>query len=278
MLSRSASLASRDRSSELELECVVREGSFGKIYRGRYKATSSTVAVKVVQESREVRNEIHFLSKCSSPFVVGYFGSFANGPERWVITEYCGGGFVSDLIKKIESNNCPMPEKCIRAVCSGVLAGLNFLHSMDVCHRDIRCSNILLTKAGYVKLTGFTLSTELDQVTKKYTSVVGSPCWMAPEVTSQECYDDKVDMWSLGITTIELTEGTPPLSNSNPLQAMRTARTTSIMDFIDLCCKKDPTERIDSKSLMEHSFVQNDIVRDREGRPLFPWRFFSNVS
>ena len=70
-----------------------------------------------------------------------------SGPNRWVITDYCGGGFVSDLIKKGESNY-PMPEPCVRAVCSGVLAGLIFLHSIAVCHRDVRCSNILVTNAG----------------------------------------------------------------------------------------------------------------------------------
>ena len=136
-----------DRSSELELEHVVSQGSFGKIYRGRYKATSCMVAAKVVPESAEVRNEIFFLSKCSSSFTVGYFGSFLSGSERWVITDYCHGGLVSDLVTKFGSNGS-FPEPCIRAVCAGVLAGLDFLHSIDVCHRDIRCRSVLLTNAG----------------------------------------------------------------------------------------------------------------------------------
>mmetsp|Transcript_24429 Transcript_24429/g.52679 ORF Transcript_24429/g.52679 Transcript_24429/m.52679 type:complete len:125 (+) Transcript_24429:159-533(+) len=110
----------QDRPSELEFEHLVSEGSFGKIFRARYKATSAIVAVKVVTESDEIRSEIHMLSKCCSPFIVGYFGSFTCDREMWVVTDYCGGGFVSDLIQR-NGSTLSMPEECIRAVCAGIV-------------------------------------------------------------------------------------------------------------------------------------------------------------
>lgn len=270
-----------DRSSELVLEHVVSEGSFGRIYRARYKATSSIVAVKVVTDSDEVRNEINFLSKCNCPFTVGYFGSFLSGPNMWVVTDYCGGGYVSDLMKGARSDYT-MPENCIRAVCAGIVSALEYLHTVGVCHRDIRCGNILLTNAGYVKLTGFGLSAEVDDVTKKCKSlVVGSHSnsfWIAPEVIQGAHHDCKADVWSLGITTIELAEGAPPHSNLNPLQAIPIISPKPMMDFIDCCCQKDPSERSDSKSLMSHSFVKEEVTRDWMGSPLFPWHLFSKDS
>eukprot|EP00580_Thalassiosira_gravida_P016258 CAMPEP_0201663466 /NCGR_PEP_ID=MMETSP0494-20130426/5259_1 /ASSEMBLY_ACC=CAM_ASM_000839 /TAXON_ID=420259 /ORGANISM="Thalassiosira gravida, Strain GMp14c1" /LENGTH=220 /DNA_ID=CAMNT_0048142067 /DNA_START=149 /DNA_END=808 /DNA_ORIENTATION=+ len=217
-------LKSSNRSSELTLERLVSEGTFGRIFRARYTATSHIVAVKIVAESEDVRNEIHFLSKCCSSFCVGYFGSFVcsvdeNGDcggslNRWVVTDYCGGGFVSDYLTKrkktssggrsrsssdIGNGDCSdvyaMPIECIRAVCAGIVLGLEYLHSIDICHRDIRCGNVLLSNAGYVKLAGFGLSADLDDDTKKCKDIVGSPAWMAPEVAEGILYDGQADIW-----------------------------------------------------------------------------------
>ncbi|KAL7541893.1 hypothetical protein ACHAXR_011350 [Thalassiosira sp. AJA248-18] len=281
-------MASQDRSSELLLEHVVSEGSFGKIFRARYKATGAIVAVKVVTESDEVKNEIHYLAKCNSSFIIGYFGSFLCGTNMWVVTDYCGGGFVSDIIKDVAraKSDYSMPEGCIQAVCAGVLLGLEYLHGADICHRDINCSNILLSNAGFVKLTGFRVSAELDEdPTKKLTSVVGSHYWMAPEVIKEVPYDGKADIWSLGITTIEMAESAPPHSTLDPMEAVflipsKPSPTLAdpdrwgpkIVEFIDCCCKKDPSQRSDSKSLTSHPFVQNEVALGRMGHPLFPWR------
>lgn len=277
-----------DRPSELELEHVVSEGSFGRIFRARYKATSAIVAVKVVLDSDEVRNEIRMLSKCCSPLIVGYFGSFACGQEMWVVTDYCGGGFVSDLIQS-NGGTFSMPVECIRAVCAGIALGLEYLHGVNICHRDIRCSNILLSNAGYVKLTGFGFSDTLDEVDKKRKSVVGSSYWMPPEVIKEAYYDGKADVWSLGITTIEMAEGTPPHSSLDPLSATlaipsKPAPTLvdpdnwgpEMVEFIDWCCKMDPTKRSDLKSLTSHRFIQQEVSRGRLGSPLFPWHLIRN--
>eukprot|EP00581_Thalassiosira_minuscula_P018230 CAMPEP_0183718724 /NCGR_PEP_ID=MMETSP0737-20130205/11902_1 /TAXON_ID=385413 /ORGANISM="Thalassiosira miniscula, Strain CCMP1093" /LENGTH=276 /DNA_ID=CAMNT_0025948335 /DNA_START=274 /DNA_END=1107 /DNA_ORIENTATION=- len=262
-----------DRSSELVLERVVSEGSFGRIFRARYKATSSIVAVKLTPaDSDEVKNEIYFLSKINSPYTVGYFGSFVCGSDMWVITDYCGGGFVSDYLKETTNSDYIMPEDCIQAVCAGVVSALKYLHSVNICQRNIRCSSVLLTNKGYVKLTGFRFSAELDEVTRKCKSIVGSSPWMAPEVRNGEDYDEKADVFSLGMTIIELAEGEPPCSTVKPLQAIRRiVPSENMSDFIDCCCKKDPSERGESKSLTSHPFVQDGVARDWNGLPLFPW-------
>ena len=272
----------RDRSTELDLEHTVATGSFGTIYRARYKATGAIVAVKVTPTSPTVQNEIHFLSKCSSSFVIGYFGSFTVGHDMWVVTDYCGGGFVSDLLNRGEGGigSYTMPEECIRAICAGIVLGLEYLHDVKICHRDVRCGNVLLSNAGYVKLTGFGLSAEINELNERRKSMVGSPYYMAPEVITESPYDHKVDIWSLGISTIEMAEGSPPYSSINPRMIPSIPPPTlaspdnwgqPMGDFIRECCTKDPSERSSAKRLTEHRFIQHSVGRGRMGSPLFPW-------
>lgn len=293
-------MASHDRSSELTLEHIVAEGSFGQIFRARYIATGAIVAVKIVPHSELVQNEIHHLARCNSSFVIGYFGSFlvtpkTGPPNMWVVTDYCGGGFVSDLLTVTEgekTRSCVMPEVCIRAVCASVLLGLQYLHNAaHVCHRDIQCSNILLSNAGYVKLTGFGISAELDEETKQRKSIVGSSYWMAPEVIRGEGYDGKADIWSLGITTIEMAEQVPPLSSVKPLEAMLLIPSKDpptlgdpddwspkMVDFITQCLQPEVGVRLEARDLTDHPFVVNEVAKGKEGKPLFPWRLMKMPS
>jgi len=150
--------------------------------------------------------------------------------------------------------------------------GLEYLHKKEICHRDIKCGNVLLTNDGHVKLADFCVSAELTNTINKRKTVVGSPFWIAPEVIKEAHYDGRADVWSLGITAIEMAEGAPPHSNLNPLRAIflipsKPAPTLAdpdnwspeMLDFIRCCCKKDPAERSDSALLTSHPFVKQEV-------------------
>lgn len=286
---------SNDRSSELELLALLGEGSFGSVYRARHKTVDVIVAVKIVpnagcdtngnptpdSEMDKIMSEIDILSKCDSPFIVGYYECFIKPPmrkesgEMWIVMEFCAGGSMTDLLEAGGSmNGFCMPEDCIRACCASIVLGLEYLHGVaKVCHRDIKCGNVLLTEEGHVKLADFGVSAELTNTINKRKTVVGSPFWMAPEVIRESHYDGKADVWSLGITAIEMAEGRPPHANLNPLRAIfvipsKPAPTLAdpdnwspeMLDFIRCCLHKDPAQRYDSALLSKHPFVMAEVI------------------
>jgi len=297
-----------DRSNELELSALLGEGSFGHVYRARHKATDAVVAVKVVpnagcdtsgspmpdSEMDKIMSEIDILSRCESPFIVGYYECFIKAPqtqqlnnkqqqmdsgEMWIVMEYCAGGSMSDIIEAGGSvNNFVLPEECIRAACASIVLGLEYLHGVaKVCHRDIKCGNVLMTEEGHVKLADFGVSAELTNTINKRKTVVGSPFWMAPEVIQESHYDGRADVWSLGITVIEMAEGRPPHSNLNPMRAIFVIPTKppptladpdnwspEMLDFIRCCLHKDPTQRYDSALLSNHPFVKKEVITLRK--------------
>jgi len=167
-----------------------------------------------------------------------------------------------------------LPEDCIRAVCASIVLGLEYLHGIaNVCHRDIKCGNVLLTSDGNVKLADFGVSAELSNTLNKRKTVVGSPYWMAPEVIRESHYDGRADVWSLGITTIEMAEGAPPHANLHPLRAIFVIPTKpaptladpdnwspEMLDFVRACCQKDASQRSDSALLSSHPFVRQDVM------------------
>jgi sporulation-specific protein 1 len=150
-------LSQNDRSSELEILNLIGEGSFGAVYRATHRSTGAGVAVKVIanassskKEEEKIKGEIEILSRCDSPYIVGYFECFikpatSKPGEMWIIMEFCEGGSMTDLL---EANaGFSLPEDCIRAVCASIVLGLEYLHGIaNVCHRDIKCGNVLLTR------------------------------------------------------------------------------------------------------------------------------------
>jgi serine/threonine protein kinase len=273
-----------DRSWELELSNLLGEGSFGAVYKAVHKPTSATVAVKVISnagssasEEEKIKGEIDILSRCDSSYIVGYCECFIKPPtnkpgEMWIVMEYCEGGSMSDLL---EANaGYPLPEDCIRAVCASIVLGLEYLHGVaNVCHRDIKCGNVLLTSDGHVKLADFGVSAELTNTINKRKTVVGSPYWMAPEVIRESHYDGRADVWSLGITAIEMAEGAPPHANLHPLRAIFVIPTKpaptladpdnwspEMLDFVRCCCQKEPSQRHDSALLSSHPFVKQEVI------------------
>ena len=282
-----------DRTSSFSLLHLLGEGSFGAVYKAHHKATGAIVAVKVLQqqgvaEDEKIKGEIDILSRCDSPYIVGYFECFIQAPhdaanlkasssapasaEMWIVMEYCEGGSMTDLIEAIAGYT--LPEDCIRAVCASIVLGLEYLHGVAaVCHRDIKCGNVLLTTNGHVKLADFGVSAELTNTLNKRKTVVGSPYWMAPEVIRESHYDGRADVWSLGITAIELAEGAPPHANLHPLRAIFVIPTKpaptladpdnwspEMLDFVRCCCQKDASQRHDSALLSSHPFIKQDVL------------------
>lgn len=276
---------STDKSSDFNLLTLLGEGSFGVVHKAYHKPSGAIVAVKIIpqgtgggaSEEEKIKGEIDILSRCDSPYIVGYFECFIRPPtnkpgEMWIVMEFCEGGSMTDLIEA--SAGWPLPEDCIRAVCASIVLGLEYLHGVaNVCHRDIKGGNVLLTNDGHVKLADFGVSAELTNTLNKRKTVVGSPYWMAPEVIRESHYDGRADVWSLGITVIELAEGAPPHANLHPLRAIFVIPTKpaptladpdnwspEMLDFVRCCCQKDPSQRSDSALLSSHPFIKQEVI------------------
>ncbi|KAJ1342079.1 hypothetical protein BSLG_003396 [Batrachochytrium salamandrivorans] len=194
------------------------KGSFGNVY----KATGEVVAIKVLDldtdedEISDVRTEIALLSTCDSPNVTRYHGSILNGSKLWIIMDYAGGGSVRGLLKP-----GPIEERHIAVLAREVLSALVYLHrSVGIIHRDIKAANILLSDTGQVKLCDFGVAGQITMTSARRHSFVGTPYWIAPEIIKRSHYDFKADIWSLGITIIEMATGNPPFADQEPRRAL----------------------------------------------------------
>ncbi|KAM3826182.1 serine/threonine-protein kinase TAO3 isoform 3-T6 [Vipera latastei] len=246
-------------------------GSFGAVYFATNARTNEVVAVKKMSYSgkqtnekwQDIIKEVRFLQQLKHPNTIEYKGCYLKEHTAWLVMEYCLGS-ASDLL---EVHKKPLQEVEIAAITDGALKGLAYLHSHYKIHRDIKAGNILLTEPGQVKLADFGSAS----IASPANSFVGTPYWMAPEVIlamDDGQYDGKVDVWSLGITCIELAERKPPLFNMNAMSALyhiaqndspalqSNEWTDSFRRFVDYCLQKIPQERPSSSELLRHEFVR----------------------
>jgi len=257
------------------------EGSFGKVKRARVKATGRDVAIKVLnldEEPELLEKEIGIMAhlSTSSSYLVGFIGYFVNKHEVAIVMEYCAAGAASELMEDEEGEQEPLPENIIATICLHTLRGLNFLHKNRSIHRDIKGCNLLVTEDGVCKLADFGIASQVDTMRSHRNTKIGTPYWMAPEMILGVKYDSKVDIWSLGITAIELAESAPPHTQLPSLGQLMskiiradppTLRepykwSRNFNNFLEKCVAKDARRRGDSGELLQHPFITQCDERD----------------
>uniref|UniRef100_A0A669CNK1 non-specific serine/threonine protein kinase n=1 Tax=Oreochromis niloticus TaxID=8128 RepID=A0A669CNK1_ORENI len=264
---------------------------YGQVYKGRHVKTGQLAAIKVMDvtgdEEEEIKAEINMLKKYSHHRnIATYYGAFIkkNPPgvddQLWLVMEFCGAGSVTDLIKNTKGNS--LKEEWIAYICREILRGLTHLHQHKVIHRDIKGQNVLLTENAEVKLVDFGVSAQLDRTVGRRNTFIGTPYWMAPEVIACDenpdaTYDFKSDLWSLGITAIEMAEGAPPLCDMHPMRALfliprnpaprlkSKKWSKKFQSFIESCLVKSHSQRPSTEQLLKHPFIR-DLPNERQVR------------
>uniref|UniRef100_A0A8C5DEW8 non-specific serine/threonine protein kinase n=1 Tax=Gouania willdenowi TaxID=441366 RepID=A0A8C5DEW8_GOUWI len=273
-----------DPSGNWDIVETIGKGTYGKVYRVTNKKDGSQAAVKVLDPINDVDEEIEaeyniLRSLSNHPNVVKFFGMFyksdkLSGGQLWLVLELCNGGAVTELIKSLLMRGQRLQEPVISYILYSALLGLQHLHNNRIIHRDVKGNNILLTTEGGVKLVDFGVSAQLTSARLRRNTSVGTPFWMAPEVIACEqqydySYDARCDVWSLGITAIELADGDPPLAEMHPVKALfkipRNPSPTlrnpdqwcrSFSHFIGQCLIKDFEARPSVTHLLEHPFIK----------------------
>nr|XP_004050096.4 STE20-like serine/threonine-protein kinase isoform X2 [Gorilla gorilla gorilla] len=254
------------------------DGAFGKVYKAQNKETSVLAAAKVIdtkseEELEDYMVEIDILASCDHPNIVKLLDAFYYENNLWILIEFCAGGAVDAVMLELER---PLTESQIQVVCKQTLDALNYLHDNKIIHRDLKAGNILFTLDGDIKLADFGVSAKNTRTIQRRDSFIGTPYWMAPEVVMCETskdrpYDYKADVWSLGITLIEMAEIEPPHHELNPMRVLlkiaksepptlaQPARWSSdFKDFLKKCLEKNVDARWTTSQLLQHPFVTVD--------------------
>ena len=266
------------------IQYPIGHGAFGTVYKAVHNSTNKIYAIKIIDYSKDnnkdnnniinynyksVQQETSLMRKVSnSDYIVKYYGSYFSRKTNtiWLILEYCSSGSAIDLMLSMDRT---FSEVEVATIMEMILKGLIVMHSENLIHRDIKGANILISEEGYAKLgdfgVGAALSEEKYRISKK-----GSPYWMSPQVASSVKYDFKTDIWSLGVTCVELLEGEPPFSDLKPRNVMEkiskhppsaeemidlNEHTTEFKSFLEHCLEIDPKKRYSAKDLLKHQFI-----------------------
>ncbi|CAK43074.1 hypothetical protein CBS63078_6005 [Aspergillus niger] len=288
VMDRLRSVVSKDNPNEsYSKQRKIGQGASGSVYVARVKehATSGVarelyrqygprtqVAIKQMDLRSQPRkelivNEIIVMKDSQHANIVNFLDSFLQeqSNELWVVMEFMEGGALTDVI----DNNPVIQEDQIATICAETCKGLAHLHSQNIIHRDIKSDNVLLDRAGHVKITDFGFCAKLTESKSKRATMVGTPYWMAPEVVKQKEYGPKVDCWSLGIMAIEMIESEPPYLNEEPLKALYLIATNGtprlkkpeklskeLKSFLSVCLCVDVRSRATADELLAHDFLK----------------------
>ncbi|KAN0053289.1 hypothetical protein ACTA71_009738 [Dictyostelium dimigraforme] len=250
------------------------EGTEGRVFKAFCIPLKENVAIKVVeldkmdpQFVKDVIKEVKVMNGNNHPNLIHYHTSFLENNQLWLVMDYLGGGSLADIMKFKYPDG--IPEVLAVTVLKSLLKGLEYLHSHQRIHRDLKSDNILIGEDGAIELADFGVSAMFEKNTCcSRKTIVGTPCWMAPEIISERGYNQGVDIWSFGITAIELIKGKPPgydlppskvfmnllFGNSPSLQEEEDKGVCSHLykDMVDKCLQKEPSKRPNASKLLEH--------------------------
>jgi len=285
----------RQPEEVFDILCKLGEGSYGSVFQAIHKDSQQILAIKQVPvdtDLQEIIKEISIMQQCDSPYVVKYYGSYFKNTDLWIVMEYCGAGSVLDIMKLRglywnfpKGEVKPLSEDEIATVMSDTLKGLEYLHLRKKIHRDIKAGNILLNMEGHAKLADFGVAGQLTDTMAKRNTVIGTPFWMAPEVIQEIGYDCVADIWSLGITALEMAEGKAPYAEIHPMRAIFMIPTKpppsfsqpdkwspAFIEFVSRCLVKNPDSRATASELLQNEYIKNskspeilaDMIREAQ--------------
>ncbi|GMI85364.1 hypothetical protein like AT4G24100 [Hibiscus trionum] len=253
-------------------------GASATVYRAIYLPLDDVLAVKCLDLDRcnngdleSVRRETQTMGWVDHPNLVRAYCSFVVDRNLWVVMPFMSAGSCFHAMKSAHPNGLEEIEICF--ILKETLTALDYLHRQGHIHRDVKAGNILLDNNGAVKLSDFGVSAcmfDSGDRQRCRNTFTGTPCWMAPEVMQAETgYDSKADIWSFGITALELAHGHPPLSQYPPLKVLLMTLqnapprlgdkkfSKSFKDMIAMCLVKDPKKRPTAEKLLKHSFFKH---------------------
>ncbi|KAJ3028062.1 hypothetical protein HDV00_010684 [Rhizophlyctis rosea] len=279
---------------DYELGPPIGYGSSAIVYLAKYKPFKKTVSIKMIDldlfERNQIdelrvrvekiveRREIQIMSLSKHPHLLPVHGSFVYGSKLYIVTPFLYAGSCLDIMKTAFPDG--FDEGSIATILKQALEGLSYLHKNGLIHRDVKAGNLLMDEDGTVQLGDFGVSSSLMDTGERKglrKTFVGTPCWMAPEVMEQSGYDYKADIWSFGITALELATGHAPFAKYPPLKVLmltlqndpptldrdstKHKYSRSFKEMIDMCLVKDPSKRPTAEKLLSHSFFKQSVKR-----------------
>ncbi|XP_041850584.1 mitogen-activated protein kinase kinase kinase kinase 5-like [Melanotaenia boesemani] len=273
-------ISTKNPQDDFEILLRVGGGTYGEVYKARNKQNGELAAIKVIKMEPEddfsiIQQEIIIVKSCKHPNIVAYYGSYIRVNKLWICMEFCGGGSLQDIYHVTG----PLSEPQIAYICREMLQGLDYLHAQKKIHRDIKGANILLNDLGEVKLADFGISAQITATLARRMSFIGTPYWMAPEVAAVEIkggYNELCDIWSVGITAIELAELQPPMFDVHPLRVLflmsksgyqppklkdKSKWSSMFYNFVKAMLVRNPKKRPSASKMLSHMFLTQDCLK-----------------